>query len=130
MSRQNRKKRSSRGFFIPAPFAVMVLLASLSALGYIWMGCCEEAVGREIKAMEAERGELMRRLLNEESKWAELKSPGGMEQALARWGIEMNWPRHARIVYLEQRDIMTDFDDDLDRARYARAGTGVGRSAF
>jgi hypothetical protein len=130
MFRQNRKKRGSRGFFIPAPFAVMVVLASVSALGYIWLGCCREALGNDLKAMEAEREELTRRLLNEESKWAELKSPTGMEQALARWGIVMNWPRHAQIVQLEQRDVMTDMDTQADVARYARAGAGVGGAAF
>ena len=130
MARQNRKKQRSRGFTIPAPFLLMVLLVSAAALGYIWLGCCEEAIGRDIKRMETERDALARRVQNEESKWAGMKSPAGMELALARWGIEMDWPRHVRIVYLERRDVVTSLEDERDAARYARAGGGVGRSAF
>jgi hypothetical protein len=112
MPRQNRKKGRPRGVPIPAPFAAMVVVAAVAALVYIWLGCCEDALGREIKEREAMRDELARRIVNEESKWAEMKSPAGMERALTRWGLCMTWPRHAHIVYLEPHDVLPTPDAD------------------
>ena len=109
MSRKNRKKRV-HGFVLPAPFAGVVVLGSLLALLYVWLGSRCDSLGRDIKALEAEKTDLKKELLNEESRWTQMKSPVSMEAALAKHHLVMTWPRRDQIVHLsasgQERDYL------------------------
>jgi len=98
--RNNRRKRD--GFAFPAPFTSLVAVAASLGLAYIWLSCRCEALGRDIKALEAEGETLQRRLLNEQCRWTRLKSPENMERALAALKIVMVWPRREQVVYLHE----------------------------
>ena len=100
MARKNRKKKRVDGFLIPMPFAGAVVAASALALVYVWLGCSCEAVGEEIKQLEAQQAELARQRLNAEYRWARTKSPRSLEIALERHGIEMDWPAAGQVVWL------------------------------
>lgn len=112
MPRKNKKKVN--GFAFPVPFAGAVVAIAVLALGYVWLGCRCEAIGRDIKKLETERAALMKKHQNEELRWAQLKSPRNIERALSRHNIVMTWPRRDQVVRL--------YDADLDQRPSARSG--------
>jgi hypothetical protein len=105
ISRRNRKKRRMNGFMVPAPFAIVVVLVATISLGYVWLGCRCDSVGKELKALETQKAELEKRILNEEYKWTRMKSPGSIEEALTRFGIVMTWPGREQVVRLSDKAI-------------------------
>jgi len=102
MIRRNRKKRL-HGFVVPAPYAGAVVAGMLLALSYVWLGCRCDSLGKDIKSLEFERTEFKKQLLNEESRWTKMKSPGNLEMALAKRGIIMTWPRQDQVIRLHER---------------------------
>ena len=110
MARKNvRKKRKKQqqmnGYIFPVPFAGIVVVASALALGYVWLGYQCEALGDEIKAVEARGVELNKKLLNAEYRWVRMKSPQSLEIALQRHGLKMDWPRAGQVVRLDRREL-------------------------
>ena len=102
MARRNRQNRKLNGTSFPAPFAGVVVLVSVLGLSYVWLvGQCE-AIGKELKDLEKTQAVLHKKYLNEEYRWMRMKSPRNMERALARCGIEMDWPRSDQIVWLHR----------------------------
>lgn len=115
MARKNTRKRRKQqlnGFIFPLPFAGVVVMASALALGYVWLGCQCEALGDEIKTLEAESVELNKKQLTAEYHWVRTKSPRSMEIALQRHGINMDWPRAGQVVRLERGSISRGPDSD------------------
>lgn len=116
MARRNtRKKRKKQvnGFIFPVPFAGIVVMASALALGYVWLGCQCEALGDEIKTIEAARVELNKKHLTAEYRWVRTKSPRSMEIALQRHGINMDWPRAGQIVRLKHKAVLRGLEDGV-----------------
>lgn len=105
MTRRNKKKMTMDGFVFPVPFAGLVIVIAALALGYVWLGCRCEALGKDLKRLENEKAELTKRCLNEEYNWTRMKSPQNLDRALARWGIVMTWPRPDQIVRLTDADL-------------------------
>lgn len=103
MARRNRKKQTVNGFLLPTPVTTVVVVVSTLALGYIWLGCQGETVGKAIKAQEAEQMILQQQLSNEAGRWAEMKSMRNLESALRSRGIAMQAPRPAQTVQLQGR---------------------------
>ncbi len=96
--RRRRNRKKSAGFIIPKPLLSALAMATILSLSYLWMmGRCE-AAGQRIKAMEQKRNELRNMVLNEESRWAAMRSPRNMEEALRRHGLVMTWPSEDRVV--------------------------------
>ncbi|MFO7870412.1 MAG: hypothetical protein R6V03_03155 [Kiritimatiellia bacterium] len=98
--RRNRKKTD--GFAFPARFTGLVICLSVVALAYVWLCCRCEAVGKEIKELERENGELRQRYTSEVSRWARMISPRNMELVLARNNLRMHWPRVNQIVWMHE----------------------------
>ncbi len=98
MARRNRKRRRMNSFVFPAPFAGLMILVSVLALGYVWLGCRCDSLGREIKNLEKEKDLLTRKYLTEEYQWTRLKSPRQIERALQIHHITMTWPRNDQII--------------------------------
>ncbi|MFC1499065.1 hypothetical protein ACFLS1_11440 [Verrucomicrobiota bacterium] len=95
--RRNRKKNVN-GFVLPAPFAGGVILVSTLALGYVWLNCRCESLGKELKKLEVRKTQLHDQYLTEEYKWTQIKSPDNVERELKKRNIVMNWPRRDQIV--------------------------------
>ena len=110
---RNRKKRNVNGFIFPVPFAGAVVMASGLALGYVWLGCQCEQLGREIKTLEAEHGDLQKRYMNSEYRWARIKSLRSLEIALQKHNLCMDWPRRDQVVRLPDRPLTDDRDQSL-----------------
>jgi len=93
------------GFIFPAPFAGAVTLISVLALGYVWLSCVQESLGREIKALEVAKKELCTKCEHAQSVWAGMKAPCSLEAHLARHGMSMDWPSRRQIVRLRHADV-------------------------
>lgn len=108
MTRRNKKKKGKDGFIFPVPFTGAVVVLSALALGYVWLGCRCESLGRELKALEIEKAVLSREYLNEQYNWARMKAPGNIEKALAKHNIIMTWPRGDQVIWLYDTGILHD----------------------
>lgn len=111
--RRNRKQKRVDGFFFPAPFAGLVVVAATLALAYVWLGIRCEQVGRDIKDLEREHAALEKKRTNEELRWTRMKGLDNLEHELARHNRVMIWPRRDQVVRL--------YDMDRYRDRVARA---------
>ncbi|MBN1671319.1 MAG: hypothetical protein JXR37_09815 [Kiritimatiellae bacterium] len=100
MARRNRKK-STGGYIFPVPFAALLVLASILALCYLWLDGRCEALAKELKALEAEKETLRQRCATEEGRWAKMKTPPSIEEALLRHNMKMFRPdeKHTVRVY-------------------------------
>ena len=108
MARRNKKKKKMNAHVFPVPFAGVAVLVCVLGLSYIWLvGQCE-AVGKELKTLEKEYDVLQKKYVNEEFRWARMKSPSSMEKALAYRGIDMDWPSSRQIVFLRRTDMFSD----------------------
>lgn len=119
--RRNRKKRMEGSMF-PVPVASLLVGIGLAAVAYLWMLSRCEAVGAEIKLLEAAESSLTETFLNEELKWTRLRSPQNLERILARNGVRMDWPGRGQVVLLARAGIWDSAEpgDDLSQdARYA-----------
>lgn len=104
MIRKNRKKRL-HSFVLPAPLSGVVVAGALLALSYVWLDCRCESLGRDIKNLEAEKVQLKKDLLSEESRWSKMKSPANIEAVLAKHNIVMTWPRQDQVVRLSDAGV-------------------------
>lgn len=102
MRGRNRKKYTVDSSVLHVPFTGMVIFIVLALLGYVWLNCCCEAVGREIKKLETEGRRLETEYNNASRHWQCLKTPGSLSAALARCGLVMSWPTEAQIVRLDR----------------------------
>ena len=106
MFNENRKKQTSNGAF-PLNMALLLIIGSTLALGYVWLEMKGEALGERIKQLERDRVEIKRRYDHEVWKWENMKSPSNIEGALKRNNIVMVWPDEINIVHPRQRDVST-----------------------
>jgi hypothetical protein len=100
--KKNRKKQASQMIF-PLPFAALLGAAAVMSLFYLWInGRCDD-LGNRIKQLENQKTEIHKRIINEEYKLANMKSPRNMELLLKRHNIQMSWPGDDRVVRLSYR---------------------------
>lgn len=124
--KKNRKK-DSEGFIFPAPFAAILGAVALISLGYLWFcGRCE-ALGAQIKMLEIRKVEAHKRVINEEYKWSNMKSPGNILALLQNNNLLMNYPDESRVVRLRYRSTESaSLRASAERREYVqRAGTAV-----
>ncbi len=124
--KKNRNK-DSEGFIFPAPFAAILGAVALVSLGYLWFcGRCE-ALGAQIKTLETRKIEAHKRVINEEYKWSNMKSPGNILALLQHNNLLMNYPEESRVVRLRYRSTESaSLRASAERRDYVqRAGTAV-----
>ena len=81
-----------------------MLLVSLG-LVYVWLDCQCNAFGKAIKSLELERDDLQKQAGLAQYRWAQLKSPRGLDAALSRCHVSMGTPQGDQIVKLNQPDL-------------------------
>jgi len=119
---KNRKKSKKEGYIVPLPFTAMMVGAAILSLAYLRIdGKCDE-LGANLKTLETQTRELRRKCLYEESCWARMKSPRGLDEALRRWNLQMDWPRSDQIVRLSRADVKDALEEGLreNRPQYAQ----------
>jgi hypothetical protein len=100
MRKRNRKKTVS-GWVFPVPFAGLVVMGVLAALGYVWLEYCCESLGCELNALASQRDEMNQKYLNEEYKWMQEKSPRNIIAALKKHSLIMTWPTSSQIIHVQ-----------------------------
>jgi hypothetical protein len=102
---RNRVKGGKGGASVfPTVLAGILLMATGTALGYLWLcGRCED-LGRRIKALEQQKVALERRVVNEEYKWSNMTSPQNMEKLLQAHKLEMVWPSEKNVVRIHRTE--------------------------
>jgi hypothetical protein len=121
MSRRNRKKTQA-GFKFPAPLALTLVVMAGISLVYVCMQSRTEALGREIKQLEAQRDQLREKVVKEQCEWARMQSPANVEKALKEHGLVMTWPGRDQIVRMRADGSIDTMMGPEPRApgRYAR----------
>ncbi|HAS83262.1 MAG TPA: hypothetical protein DCS43_11470 [Verrucomicrobia bacterium] len=112
--KRNRKKRVE-GNLGPVPFASFVLCMGIAGMAYVWILSRSEAIGVEIKALEAVASDLEEKHLNEELKWTRLCAPHNIERILNRNGVKMGYPTGRQVVLLADAGVWESGMDHLDR---------------
>lgn len=107
MARRNKKKRVE-GVGFPVPVAGLFIAVAIFGLGYVWLCCQCEALGRDLKGLEVEQSELNKQRLNEEYRWTRLKAPKSIEAALSRHNIKMGWPQRDQLVRISRDPVIQD----------------------
>lgn len=98
--RTNRKREA--GFLFPIPLAIVLSLAAVLSLGYLWLcGRCE-AMGGDIRRLERRQEALRRQVVNEEFKWSNLTSLRSIERALAQFDLPLRWPTDRQVIHLSR----------------------------
>lgn len=125
--RKKNRKKDSESFIFPAPFAAILGAVALVSLGYLWFcGRCE-ALGAQIKILEYRKVEAHKRVINEQYKWSNMKSPGNILALLQHYNLLMNYPDESRVVRLRYRSAEpASLRASTERREYVqRAGTVV-----
>ncbi len=106
MNRTRRRSvKTKRRKLIPIPFTSVIALIAAGALFYLWLcGKCDE-MGRMLKDAEQEQVVLQRRFQSESLKWANLRAPENIRDALDRHDLTMGWPTRDQIVRLYDVDV-------------------------
>jgi hypothetical protein len=97
MWKKRNRRLQSQGGVAPWLVAGFILLAA-TGLSYVWINGQTEMLGRELRRLDDEHGKLVKQHLNEEYRWARLKSPQSLEKALADHQLAMGAPRHDQVV--------------------------------
>jgi hypothetical protein len=97
-SRGNRRLRRQTGV-ASWLVGVFVLLAAVG-IAYVCLNGQTDMLGRELRLLEDKRSRLAKQHLNEEYRWARLKSPQSLEKALVDHRLVMGAPRHDQVVRL------------------------------
>lgn len=123
--RRNRKKQD-QGMSFPAPLALVLVVGALTALSYLWLcGRCED-LGERIKKLEARRAELERKVIHEEYKLSNMKSPRNIEHLLRVHGLDMEWPGEEHVYRLPMSAVRGIDEATLPQApQYAQWFNGV-----
>jgi hypothetical protein len=96
--RKANRKRTDVRLSAHSRLAVFFTLVAGVGVVYVWLCSRCDVLGQEIKGLEKSRVEIARRVLNEEYKWLNMKSPPKMEELLRKHGLDMRWPDERQIV--------------------------------
>lgn len=102
---KTNRRLQARAFVFPPRIAATVTLVGVVLLGYIWLHNTTEAVGRKIKEVEKERQLLNEDIQTQTSRWNELTSTYGLENALRRSNLAMVHAHGQQAVTVRNRDV-------------------------
>lgn len=101
--RRNRKKATGAAI-LPWRWVGVLCGFGLIAFAYLWLlGQCD-ALGREIKQLEDQKAEIRKRVLNEEYRLANMKTPENIDRLLKQFGLVMGLPEPGQVVVVRERD--------------------------
>lgn len=91
--RVRTKRQEVNGKLLPGAMMIpLLVVAALLCIGYLWLCSRNEDIGKSIKALEADKRELGRRVENEEFKWANATAPDKIMVLLRRHNLKMILP--------------------------------------
>jgi hypothetical protein len=106
--KRRRKKKNIKvnnaGYFFPRPLAVILVLATVLGINFLWLHARCAALGKDIKKLERKKKNLLELRQHEEFKWCKMKTPKNVVRMLRKHNIKMEWPSEDRIVWLSNAD--------------------------
>lgn len=95
-----KKKMKKNQVQVPFPvlLANVLVLVAVMGLSYMWLCSRCDALGKEIKAREAELARAQKRLVNEQDRWSTTTSPANLDRAIKRHRLSMSMPELNRVV--------------------------------
>jgi hypothetical protein len=114
--KQNRKTIQNRPVF-PVPLALILVLVTGVAFGFLWLRDQCDTMGRRIQDLEARRDEVQRQVLREEYKWSNLKSPQNIERLMAQFNLKMVWPGERDTVRLRRPELEPEGPSEMQYAQ-------------
>lgn len=122
--RKNRKRHEARVGF-PSPLAAVLVSFAVLSLVYLWLcGRCD-ALGKSLTRLEDRKEDLHGRMLNEEYKWSNMKSPRRMEELLLRHHLIMSLPAEGRIIRVRPSKGGQELAPAAGTQQFAQGGDGV-----
>jgi hypothetical protein len=100
MANKNRRNHVKGGGTAMLRGAVLGVVALVLVLLYLGIANNCEELGRQIKAAEQEKADLLKQVATEEQNWAQARSFRNMELLMAQYGIQMDWPQEKDIIRL------------------------------
>ncbi len=98
--RKKNRKRDREESLFPRKLALFLGGGAIIFVSYLWLcGRCED-FGIQIKKLEDKKAEVHRQVLNEEYKWANMKTPQNIENYFKLHNMTMVWPDQEQIVRL------------------------------
>ncbi len=120
MARKKNRKKQSQGVMFPPVLAATLTMAAVVAFVYLWLCNRCDAIGTRIKTHERKTQELHRRVLYEEYKWSNMKSPRNIETLLRQHNLQMTWPEERNVVRLRHLPAPGGAGAVEDRTQYAQ----------
>ena len=96
--KNSRKKKNQVQVPFPVVLANVLVLVAVLGLSYMWLCSCCDALGRDIKKLEAELSAAQKRCNNEQMRWEVMTSPSNLRRAIQQNGLNMKMPTEAQIV--------------------------------
>ncbi len=116
--KKNRKKQAVISI-LPWRMTAFFLAVGVTAFLYLWLSNQCEALGVEIRKLEDQKAEIRKRVVNEEYRLANMKTPENVDRLLRQFGIQMGLPEPGQVVLVRSRDEA--------RTVHVAAGTRVSR---
>lgn len=98
------KKKNQVQVPFPALLANVLVVVAVLGLSYMWLCSRCDALGKQIKAKEAELAAAQKRLVNEQDRWSSITSPANLERAIRKHGLDMVMPREQQVVRVSHWD--------------------------
>jgi hypothetical protein len=97
--RQKTRNRKAR-VQIPFPMVLANILVFVAVFGlcYVWLCARCDMLGQDIRRLETVKHDAVRRLSNEQERWASQLSPASLDRALQRCKLTMHLPDERQIV--------------------------------
>lgn len=121
MSRRNRRRRRARAVLLPVPLTGIIVLSATLALTYLWMDHSCSALGQQIKTLEQRASALRNEWVRERNKWAAMRTPANLEQALLRQGLVMRMAHPGQVVHVSET--VSPQTPYVARSQWARVDT-------
>lgn len=103
MGKRNRKKQTDAAILPWRWMGFLVAVGTVSFV-YLWLlGQCD-ALGMQIRQLEDQKAEIRKRVVNEEYRLANMKTPENIDRLLKQFGISMGLPEPGQVVVVRTRD--------------------------
>ena len=116
--RKQNRKTIQDGPVFPVSLALILVLVTGLAFGFLWLRDRCETMGCRIQVLEDRRDEVQRQVLCEEFKWSSLKSPQNLERLMNQFDLEMVWPGERYTVRLPRPELEPEASAEMQYAQW------------
>ncbi|MFA5689424.1 MAG: hypothetical protein WC959_09815 [Kiritimatiellales bacterium] len=106
MKKKQMRKNHKAEVRIPFPVALTYILifAAVFGISYVWLCTRCNQLGQDIKELETAQRAVNARWINEQDRWASMRTPANFERTLRRHGLHMHLPDTRQIILVRNAD--------------------------